>query len=64
MGLDSGLTWSVVSDFCFWYCVESSGGHHEVVYAFTKVSDLNTYVLEEDISGPLPNDHNCFQVYF
>ena len=63
MGLESGLTWSVIYDFCFRYCVESSGGHHVVADAFTKVSDLNPDLLEEGIAGPSPKYHNYFRVY-
>ena len=52
MGLDSGLTWSVIYDFCFGYHVEGSGGNHEVADAFTKVYDLNLDVPEEGIVVP------------
>ena len=64
MGLDSGLTWSVVSDFCFRYCLEGSGGHHEFSDAFTKAADLNLDVLDESIAGPSPNDHGFLWVYY
>ena len=64
MGLDSGLPRSVVYKFCFWYCVEGSGGNHEVVDAFTEVAELNPYVQEEGISGTFPNDYDCFRVYY
>ena len=57
MGLDSRLTWSVIYDFCFGYRVEGSIGHPEVADDFTNVSYLNTYVLEEVISGSSLNDH-------
>ena len=60
MGLDSGLTWSVVYELCFGYCVEGAGVHHEVSDAFTKVNDLNPDVPEEGISGPLPNYHDFY----
>ena len=63
MELDSGLTWSVIYDFCFGYCVEGSGGNHEVADEFTKVAYLNPDVPEEGIDGPSPNDHDCFRVY-
>ena len=63
MGLDSQLTWSVIYDFCFGYCAEGSGGHHEVADAFTKIADLNPDVPEEGISGLSPNNHDCFWVY-
>ena len=62
MGLDSDLTFSVVYDFYFGYCVEGSGGHHELADAFAEVADLNPYVLEEGISGPSLNDHDFFWV--
>ena len=52
MGLDSGLTWSVIYDLCFGYCLEDSGRNHEVTDAFTKVSYLNPGVTEEVIAGP------------
>ena len=58
MGLDSGLTWSVIYDLCFGYCVEGSGEHHDVADAFTEVSYLNLDVPEEGIDGPLPIDHD------
>ena len=57
MGLDSGLTWSVIYDLCFGYFVEGYGGHHEVFDAFNKVDYLNLDVPEEGIAVPLPNDH-------
>ena len=63
MGLDSGLTWSAIYDFCFGYRVKGSGGHDEVADSFTKFTYLNPDVLEEGISGPSPNDHYCFRVY-
>ena len=46
MGLDSRLSCSVVYELCFWYCVNNSGGHHEVSDAFTEVNDLNHDVPE------------------
>ena len=64
MVLDYGLTQSVVYDFCFWYCVEGLGGYHEVNDAFDEVANLNPDVPEEGISGPPPNDHDRFWVYF
>ena len=63
MVLDSGLYRSVIYDFCFWYCVEVSGGHHEVNGAFTEFNDLNPDVPEEGIDGILPNDHDFFCVF-
>ena len=63
MGLDYGLTWSIIYDFCLGYCVEGYGGHHDLADDFTKVADLNLDVPKEGISGPSPNDHDCFQVY-
>ena len=63
MVLDSGLTWSVIYNFCFGYRVEDSGGHHEVADAFTKVAELNLDVPEEGIAGPSPNAQDCFWVY-
>ena len=63
MGLDSGLIWSVIYDFCFGYCIEGSGGHHEAADAFIKIAYLNPYVPEEGISIPSPNDHDFFRVY-
>ena len=63
MKLDSRFTWSVVYELCSRYGVEVSGGYHEVADSFTKVAELNLDVLEEGISGPLPNDHDCFWVY-
>ena len=63
MVLKSGLTWSVIYDFCFGYPVEGSGGHHEVADDFTKVTDLNTDVPEEGISRLSPNDHGYLRVY-
>ena len=49
MGLVSRLTWSLIYDFCFEYCVEGSGGHHEVADVFNKVAYLNPDVPEEGI---------------
>ena len=63
MGLESGLNWSVVYDFCFGYCVEGSVVHHEVADAFNKVADLNPDVPEEGIAGPSPNENDCLRVY-
>ena len=62
MILDSGLTRSVIYDFCSGYHLEGSGGHHEVSDAFTMVAYLNLDVPEEGIFVPLPNDHDCLQV--
>ena len=64
MGLESGLTWSAIYDFCFGHRVEGSGGNHEIADAFTKFSDLNTDVPEEGIDGPYTNDHDCFWIYY
>ena len=50
MGLGAGLTWSVIYELCFGYCVEGSGGHHEVDDAFAKVAYLNPDVTEEGIA--------------
>ena len=63
MGLDSGLTCSVIYDFCLGYFVEGSGINHEVADAFAKVAYLNPDVPEEGISGPSTHDHDCFWVY-
>ena len=62
MKLDYRLTWSVVYDFYFGYFVEESDGHHEVADSLTEVAGLNLDVPEEGISGPLPNDNDCFWV--
>ena len=63
MGLDSGLTWSVINDFCFRYCVEFSGGNHDISDAFTKVYYLNLDGPEEGVARPFHNYCDCFQVY-
>ena len=63
MVLDSGLTWSVIYDFCFGYRVEGSGGNHGVSDAFTKADYMNPNVPEEGIAGPFPNDNDCIRVY-
>ena len=52
MGFYYRLTWIVIYNLCFRYCVEVSGGHNEFDDAFTKVSDLNLDVSEEGIAGP------------
>ena len=62
MVLDSGLPHSVLYEFFFCYCVEGSGGHHEVANDFTEFADLNLNVLEGGIAGPSPNDHDCLRV--
>ena len=51
MVLDSGLTCSVIYDFCFGHFVEGSGGNHDVSDAVTKVAYLNPDVPKEGISG-------------
>ena len=52
MRLESGLYRSVVPEFFFWYFVKGLGGYHEVTDDFDEVSNLNTDVPEEGISGP------------
>ena len=63
MRLDVGFSWSVVYGLCVWYFLEGLGGYHEVTYAFTEVSDLNTYIPKERIDVPYPYGNYCFQIY-
>ena len=63
MGLDSGLTWSIVYELYLWYCVGGYGGNHEVTNSFTKAADSNPDVLGEGIARKSPNDHDCFRGY-
>ena len=63
MRLDFGLPQSSVYDFYLWYCVEGSGGYHEVTDDFDEVADLNPDVPEESIARPSTNDHDNLWVY-
>ena len=60
--MDYGLSWSVVYDFCFCNFVEGLDVQHEVTDAFIEVTDLDTYVPKEHISGPSTNNQDPLRI--
>ena len=61
MRLDSGLSWSILYDFCFGDCLEVVGGYHDFNDAFTEVTDLNPYIPKDYIFVPYPYNNYCLQ---
>ena len=56
------VSWGVVDNFYFWYCVESVIFCHEGTDALAEVTDLDAYIPQEGAACPSPHDHGFFSV--
>ena len=58
------LSWCVVDNFYFWYCVEGVIGCHEGTGDLAEFTDLYADIPQEGAACPSPHDHDCFRVNF
>ena len=58
------MSWCVVENLYFWYCVENVIVCHEGTDALAEVTDLNADILQEGAACSSSHDHDCFWVNF
>ena len=58
------VSWWVVGNLCFWYCVESVIICHEGTDDFVEVTDLVADINQKGAACPSSHDHDCFWVHF
>ena len=58
------VSWCVVDNLYFWYCVESVIVCHEGNDSLAEVIDLDADILQEGAAFPLSHDDDCFRVHF
>ena len=58
------VSWCVVYNLYFWFCVESVIGCHEGTSVLAEVIDLDEDIPQEGADFPSSHDHDCFWVHF
>ena len=58
------VSWCVVDNRCFWYCVESVIVCHEGTDALDEVIDLYADVPQDGAACPSSHDKDYFRVHF
>ena len=58
------MSWCVVDNLYFWYCVESVVGCHEGTDALSEVTDLDADITQEGTACPSSHNHDFFWLHF
>ena len=58
------LSWRVVYNIFFQYCIESLFVSHEGTESLAEVSDLDADILQEGVAIPLSHDNYCLWIQF
>ena len=58
------LSWRVVENLCFRYCIKLLFVSHEVIDSLAGVADLDSDIPQEDVAIPLSYNHNCLWLHF
>ena len=58
------VSWCVVENLYFWYCVEILFVFHEDTGALAEFTDLDADIPKEGADLPSFHDHDCFLIQF
>ena len=58
------MSWCVLDNFYFWYCVENVIVFHEGTDALAEVTDLDEDIPQGGAACPLSHNHDYLRVYF
>ena len=57
------LSWCVVDNLSFRYCIEFLFVSHEGTDSLAEFSNLDAYILQYGVSSPLSHDHDCLWMH-
>ena len=58
------LSWCVVENICFRYCIEYLFVIHDGTNALAEVADMDADITQEGVARPFSHDHDCLWIHF